>query len=569
MKKILLMGNPNVGKSTFFSRLTGVHVVTANYPGTTVGFTQGYMQLGDEKALVTDVPGTYGLEATSKAEKIAVEMLKQGDVVINVVDATNLERNLHLTLHLIEKNIPLIVALNIWDDARHKGISIDVEKIEKLLGVPVVPTVAVSGEGFKELVSRIPEAVNQKVPERSEEERWLEVGRLVERIQSLQHRHPTVLELMGDASVKPFTGLLIAAMVMFVAFIVIRFIGETLIGHVFEPAFERLWQPLMMQLSARLHPDSFLHSIIIGKLFDGEIDFVQSFGLLTTGLFVPIGMVLPYVFSFYLVLGFLEDFGYLPRLAVLLDHIMHRMGLHGWAIIPTLLGLGCNVPGIMATRILESRKERLITATIISIGVPCAALQAMIWGVVGAHGGKYVGIVYLSLFIAWIILGRILDMVVKGPSPELIMEVPPYRMPSLHTLAQKLWMRMTGFLKEAVPIVLLGILVVNILYYVKLFDVIAEFTAPVITRVFGLPKEAVVAIVVGFLRKDVAIGMLGTLGLTAKQLVVAATVLSMFFPCVATLAVLWKELGLVDTLKSILIMIVSSLIVGGLLNMIL
>ena len=569
MKKILLMGNPNVGKSAVFSRLTGVHVVASNYPGTTVEFTEGTMKLEEEKVVLIDVPGTYGLEATSKAEEIAVEMLEDGGTVINVVDATNLERNLHLTLHLLEKNVPVIVALNVWDDAKHKGIRIDAEKMEEILGVPVVPTVAVTGEGFKALVSRIPEASNPRVAERSEEERWTEVGRIIDEIQSLKHRHHTTLEVLGDASVKPLTGIPIAILVMLAAFKIVRFIGEGLIGYVFEPIFEGLWQPLMMRLSAVLHPGSFLHSIVIGKLIDGDIDFVQSFGLLTTGLFVPIGMVLPYVFSFYLILGFLEDFGYLPRLAVLLDNIMHHMGLHGWAIIPTLLGLGCNVPGIMATRVLEGRREKLIAATIISIGVPCAALQAMIWGLLGDYGGWYVGIVYLSLFVAWVVIGQILNVVLKGESPELVMEVPPYRLPSFLTVTKKLWMRMVGFLKEALPIVLLGVLVVNILYFLKVFDFVADLAAPVITKVFGLPKEAVVAIAIGFLRKDVAIGMLGTLGLTIKQLVVAATVLAMFFPCIATFAVLSKELGLIDTLKSVVIMIVSSLIVGGLLNVIL
>ena len=569
MKRILLMGNPNVGKSAVFSRLTGIHVIVSNYPCTTVEFTQGTMRVEGQKAILVDVPGTYGLEVTSKAEEIAVKMLEDGDAVINVVDATNLERNLHLTLHLLEKNIPLIIALNIWDDAKHKGITIDVKKMEELLGVPVVPTVAVTGEGIKELVSRIPEAFSPEIAERTEEQKWTEAGRIIDKVQSLQHRHHTALEIIGDASVKPLTGIPMAILVMFAVFKLIRFVGEGLIGTVFEPIFGRLWQPLMMQLSSILHPGSFLHSIVIGKLIGGEIDFVQSFGLLTTGLFVPIAMVLPYVFSFYIVLSFLEDFGYLPRLAVLLDNLMHRMGLHGWAIIPMLLGLGCNVPGVMATRVLESRRERLIAATIISIGVPCAALQAMIWGLVGKHGGGYVGIIYLSLFIVWVVLGRFLDIVLKGQSPELIMEVPPYRLPSLQTIAKKLWMRMVAFLKEALPLVLLGVLVVNILYFLKVFDFIANLTSPVITNVFGLPKEAVAAIAIGFFRKDVAVGMLGTLDLTAKQLVVAATVLAMFFPCIATFVVLFKELGIADMFKSILVMLISSLIVGGLLNAIL
>ena len=569
MKKILLMGNPNVGKSAIFSRLTGIRIMASNYPGTTVEFTQGTMRVGTEKAILIDVPGTYGLDANSKAEEIAIEMLKKGDIVINVIDATNLERNLHLTLHLLEKNVPVIIALNIWDDAKHKGIAIDIKKIEKLLGVPVVATVGVTGEGIKDLVLRVPEACNPKVAESTEEEKWMEVGKIINEVQVLQNRHPTVLEILGEASVHPPSGIPIAIMVMYTAFKIIRFIGEGLIGNILDPLFQRFWFPLMTRLSSVLAPESFLHSVIIGNLINGKIDFIQSFGVLTTGLFVPIGMVLPYVFSFYIVLGFLEDFGYLPRLAVLLDNLMHRMGLHGWAIIPTLLGFGCNVPGIMATRILESRRERFIASTIITIGVPCAALQAMIWGLLGKHGSGYVGIVYLSLFVVWIILGRILNAILKGESPTLIMEIPPYRFPILHNVAKKLWMRMVGFLKEAIPIVLLSVLVINILYFLKVFDMIANWTAPVITNVFGLPKEAVAAMTIGFLRKDVAIGMLGTLNLTAKQLTVAATVLAMFFPCIATFAVLVKELGVKDMLKSVFFMLISSVLVGGVLNAIL
>ena len=569
LKRILLMGNPNVGKSAFFSRITGVKAIVSNYPGTTVGFIRGSTRLGEEEVEVIDVPGTYSLEPTNKAEEVAAAMVADGDLVIDVVDATNLERNLYLTLELLERQTPVIVALNFWDDREHRGIEIDVEKLEKLLGVPIVPTVAVSGRGIKELVDRIPEAASPRSPPRSRDERWVAIGNIIEQVQSITHRHHTWLERLEDASIKPVTGLPIAALVLVVSFLVIRFIGESLIGYVMEPVFEHLWAPLMMKLSVLLGSGGFLHDLLIGKLFDGEIDFFQSFGVLTTGLYIPLGAVLPYILSFYLVLGLLEDLGYLPRLAVLLDTIMHRVGLHGYAIIPTMLGLGCNVPAIMATRILESRRERFIAATLISIGIPCAASQAMIFGLVGAHGAQYVAMVYGTLFAVWVVLGLILNRVIKGFSPELLIEIPPYRLPHWRATASKLWMRVYGFLREALPIILAAILVIGILYTLGVFDFIADLTAPVVSGLFGLPKEAVIAIVVGFLRKDVAIGMLAPLSLSAGQLVVGTVVLAMFFPCIAAFVVLARELGVRGMLGATGIMLATATIVGSLLNLVL
>jgi ferrous iron transport protein B len=570
LKKILLMGNPNVGKSAVFSRLTGIRAIVSNYPGTTVSYTRGEMKLGDEKAEVIDVPGTYTLEPTSQAEEIALKMLEGGDVVVNVVNATNLERNLYLTLQLLEKDIPVVVALNIWDDTKHLGIDIDLKKLEQRLGVPVIPTVAVTGQGIKELVEAIPRAVFPQTPPTSSDKRWTRVGRIVEEVQRIRHRHHTWRERLADATVRPLTGGIFAMMVLAASFIVVRFIGEGLINYVLNPIFDNLWAPLIMKLSPLMGGGGgFWHDIVIGKLIDGQIDFVQSFGLLTSGLYVPLGMVLPYVVAFYFVLGILEDTGYLPRLAVLMDNVMHRLGLHGYAIIPTLLGLGCNVPAVLSTRILESRRERFIAATLISIAVPCAALQAMIIGLVGAEGWQYVFLVYGTLFVVWVILGFILNKTVKGFSPELLIEIPPYRLPPWRTVLQKLWMRTRGFLAEAIPIILGAVVVINILYYFGVFDAIANFTAPVVTGLLGLPKEAVTAIAIGFLRKDVALGMLAPLALTSGQLVVGSVVLAMFFPCIATFVVLLRELGVLNMLKAAGIMIVAALAVGGLLNLIL
>jgi ferrous iron transport protein B len=571
MRRILLVGNPNVGKSALFSRLTGTHIIASNYPGTTVEFTKGYLKLGREQAELIDVPGNYSLEPGSKAEEVAVEMLKEGDLVINVVDATNLERNLNLTLQLLERGTPVIVALNMWDDARHRGINIDVAKLEELLRVPVVPTVGVTGRGINELVRRLPEArVPENAPSYStSDERWARVGEIVAQVQSLSHRHHRWYENLEDASSHPVGGIVIALLVLFATFWFVRFIGEAIIGYVAEPLFEWLWTPLLMKLSPALGPESFWHAILIGELIEGKIDYSQSFGLLSAGLYIPFAAVLPYIISFYLALGILEDVGYLPRLAVLMDTIMHRLGLHGYAIIPTILGLGCNVPGIMATRILESRKQRFIAATLISIGVPCAALQAMIMGMVGKQGGQYVAMVYGSLFISWVVIGLILNRAVRGFNPELLVEIPPYRLPPWRVIGEKLWLRIGAFIKEALPIVLGTVLVVNILYIFGLFDAIASIAAPVLTGLWGLPEESVVAILVGFLRKDVAMGMLAPLDLTAKQLVISSTVLAMFFPCLATFVMLARELGARDLFKALGIMIAAALIMGSLQNLVL
>lgn len=579
MRKILLIGNPNVGKSVIFSRLTGVDVIASNYPGTTVEFTKGYLMIGNEKYEVIDVPGTYTLQPTSKAEEIAVEMLTEcsrgstsvseanRDIIVNVVDATNLERNLNLTLQLLNKKLPLILVLNFWDETKHTGILIDDRKLEEILGVPVVPTCAVSGEGIKTLHSRLKEAKTSS-RQYTAEERWNEIGKIVAQVQKTFHRHHTFLERLGDASLRPLTGFPMAVGVMYLSFKIIRFIGEGLIGYVFSPLFEKLWLPVMTKLSSLLGGGGFIHEILLGKLIDGKIDFGQSFGILTTGLFVPLAMVLPYVFSFYLVLSFLEDSGYLPRLGVLVDNLMHHFGLHGLAIIPMLLGLGCNVPGGLATRVLETEREKFIAATLMAICVPCMAQIAMIVGLVGKFGATGLFLVFGSLFVVWIILGILQNQLLKGESPEIFVEIPPYRLPYPGAIIKKMWMRLRWFMREAVPFVLFGVFIANILYLTGIIEIIGKIAQPVVTKVFGLPPESAGALVIGFLRKDVAVGMLAPLGLSMKQLVIASVILAMYFPCVATFAVLIKEFGVKGMCKMTVIMVVSTFITGGILNLV-
>ena len=573
MKKVFLIGNPNVGKSALFSRLTGVHVIASNYPGTTVEFSKGYLRMNGSKTEVIDIPGTYSFHPNSKAEEVANSMIDQAiqnndSIFVNVIDATNLERNLNLTLQLLKKEVPVIVALNFWDKTKPAGVHIEVDKLEKLLKVPIVPTSAISGEGIKNLVVRLKEAKTGTLKFKNGNQ-WSEIGSILSQIQTLSHRHHTFFERIEDISIHPLAGIPLAISILLASFAIIRFIGENLITYVFDPLFNQVWAPIVMKISDFLGNTGFLQGLLIGKLTNGQIDFVESLGLLTTGLYVPIGMVLPYVFSFYIALSFLEDSGYLPRLGVLVDNLMHKLGIHGLAIIPMLLGIGCNVPGAMATRILETRREKFIAATLMAIAVPCMAQTAMIFGLVGSYGAFALAIVFGTLFLVWVVLGLILNRTIRGESPEIFVEIPPYRWPYIKALLKKVWMRIRWFFKEAVPYVLIGVLIVNILYYLGIIEFVGRLTEPLITGIMGLPPEAVGAMIVGFLRKDVAVGMLVPLNLTMKEMITASVVLTMYFPCIATFTVLIKELKIPDMILASIIMMMTTITVGGLLNLIL
>lgn len=568
MKTVVLMGNPNVGKSGVFSRLTGTRVIISNYPGTTIDVARGTTHLGDLPTEVIDAPGTYSLTPTNPAEEVTTEILDKADLIINVVDSTNLERNLYLTLEILERGTPVAIALNLWDEAGHQGITIDVPELERLLGVPVVPTVGLSGQGIRELVEQLEGAkTSRTIQPMTEEERWAAVGRITGAVQTIEHRHHTFRDRLAVASIRPVSGFLIALAVMAATFMAVVAIGEGLAEFVLEPLFD-LYTPLVMQLNDFLGP-GFLREILIGHLIDGEIDYEQAMGLLTTGLFVPFAMILPYIVAFYLALSVLEDTGYLPRLATLVDTFFHRLGMHGHGIISVFLGLGCNVPGAFATRVLETKKQRFIAATLMSISVPCMAQIAMIFGVLGPFGMHYIVMVFATLAIVYISVGLLLSRLVPGECPEIFLEIPPYRMPNLRVTVSKTWMRIRGFVGEAIPYLFLGILLVNLLYTIGFLDWLATAFAPLMEIWLGLPAEATAALLVGFLRKDLAVGMLVPLGMTPLQLVIAVTMLSVYFPCVATFVVLLRELGAKGMAAAVGVMITTALIVGGALRMVL
>lgn len=569
LPRIVLVGNPNVGKSVLFSQLTGTRVVISNYPGTTVEFTSGRLKVGRKVFELVDSPGTYSLEPTCRAEEVTADLVKTADIVVNVVDATNLERNLYLTSQLLEKKVPLLVVLNMVDEAAQKGIALNIPRLRELLVVPVVSTVALSGKGLKELVDALPAAVPGGGKVSSPDARWAWVGYVVNKVQRITHRHQTWLEALELASLRPFTGIHLAAAVLFISFKLIIGLGEFLQEVLLRFFFEPFYLPLAHQISIRLGPGGLWHDLLIGTLVGGEIHLEESMGVLTTGVFVIFGIVLPFLVMFYLILGLLEDCGYLPRLAVITDRMMHRLGLHGFAIIPMILGFGCNVPAVMAARNLESKRERFLACTLLSITIPCAAQMSMVTGLVGRYGGAYLSVIFATLFFIWVVLGLLLDRGLPGYTPSLIMEIPPYRWPHLKSQGQKLSMRLGHFLGEALPFILGGILLINFLHILGVTDFLAALFAPVIQGLLGLPREAASTLFIGFLRKDVAVAMLLPLGLSARQFVVGAVILVTYFPCAATFAILSKELGVKGMAVAAAIMISTSLIAGTLLNLLL
>lgn len=596
---IILVGLPNTGKSLLFSRITGISIITSNYPGSTINFHYGKIKYNNKFYTVIDSPGIYNIKNNDTISKITLDLLKNSKLIINVIDSTQLEKNIPLTLKLIELKVPIVIALNLMDEANYKGIIIDENKLSYLLNVPVIKCTAKTGEGLKKIIQKISEDYNmdnltkiadylpsKKINDLINNNRilnWQKTGEIINQVQQINRKNKTFFDYFEEFSIHPIWGSFLSFFILFFSYVFIRMIGEFLItGEILflntslikfdfgtEYFFNNILKPFLSILSQFLHDNKLLHQLLIGSLINNEIDFVQSFGLLTSGLFIPLGIVAPYIISFYLILSLLEDSGYLPRLAIFVDKLMHYIGLHGYAIIPFFLSFGCNVPGIMATRILESKTQRFIASTIIAISIPCSALQAMIIGLVGHQGFIYVLTIYIILFIAHILIGFILKIICKNFKPELLIEIPPYRIPNIKIFLRKIWNRTVGFIKEALLIIFITTLIVNLLSYFNLFHYIANFFSPLITNLWGMPKESIIPIVVGFLRKDVAIGMLTSIDLTTKQLIIGSVILSMFFPCIASITIFFKEFGLKLSLKAVVITVTFATIFGTLVNQIL
>jgi ferrous iron transport protein B len=569
MKKILLIGNPNVGKSLIFCRLTGTEVIISNYPGTTIEFYKGYLKKDKQIIEVVDLPGTYTLQPTNKAEEVVVDVLEElknkneDFVIVNVIDATNLERNLNLTFQLIKKRLPMIVLLNMWDETKHKGIIIDYKKLEEILGIPMIPTCARTSEGINEFVSRLNEAKVSNF-DYNEEQKWQKIGEVVSQVQKLKHKHHTFLDRLSEITIKPSTGIPFALFVLISTFVIVRFLGENFTSLI-DNLFNKFYLPFIKTAVSKLIPIDFLQKILLGNVTEP----MEGFGILTTGLYIPLVVVFPYLFSFYLVLSILEDIGYIPRLAVMIDIFLHRLGIHGYASVPVLLGLGCKVPGILALRLLETEKEKFLTSVLLLMIAPCMPQTSMILALSVRYGIKYAVFILLVLFFVSVITSFILNKVLKGETKELFVEIPPYRMIDLSLLLKKLYIRMKEFFADAVPLIILGIFIINILDVLGVVKIISERMGVPLSFLLNLPKEISIVLISGFLRKDVSISLLSPFDLTAKQFVVASIFLVLYLPCVSTFFTLVKEQGVKNGLKILVLMFFVAFLISFIVNLIL
>ncbi|KXA89022.1 hypothetical protein AKJ65_04735 [candidate division MSBL1 archaeon SCGC-AAA259E19] len=636
-----LAGNPNVGKSVIFHRVTGLGVIISNYPGTTVEVAEGNTNYKDEKIHIVDLPGIYSLGAVAEDELVArKEILEEDlDVIIDIIDATNLERNLYLTLQLLELERPMIIALNQYDAALQEGIKIDSKTLSEELGVPVIPTVATRGENVSEAFAKAIELGSKgETPKKTVKmgkDLEKSIRKLTEVIDDNLESTPfdipprglAIKLLEGDSDVielipKSESGEIILEEARRLAKVIQEEHGERAAFRIarerhgianliakkatkrttVQPSFsERLSQwttepktgvPIMIGvflglLALLFFGGGFLEKILVDGWSDyvaphlagffnwvapnAEIAEALNIGI-NQGMEGILAVMIPFILTFFLALAILEDSGYLPRMAFVMDSAMHKIGLHGKAVVPMLGGFGCNVPAIMATRGLNTRRERLISSFLITM-IPCSARTAVILGTVGVFVGIFPALAIYGIVIGLILLvGLILNRTLSGESSGMIMEIPPLRRPALKPVLFKTWTRMKRFVYFATPLLLLGSLLIGGLDASGTMNSIVNPLSPLTVGLLGLPAVTIIPLLYGLIRKEGALVLLvavagpSQLGgfMSLLQLFVFALVVTIYVPCIATFGALGKEIGWKEAILITLATIGLALLVGGL-----
>jgi ferrous iron transport protein B len=603
---IAMAGQPNSGKSTLFNQIAGYKTVTSNFPGKTVKYTKTAVRFSGRILDIVDLPGTYSLTSFDLAEVEARKYLmkNEADVVVNVVDASLLSRSLELTIQITELNVPMVLCLNMMDEAERKGIHIDTHQLEDILGVPVVSAIAVKGKGIREVFqAAIKTAETRKRPRKVEYSKDIEdiVNELGKTIEDESERLDIPSRLFALKLLENDQYFLKYMKTPQMLETVRNLQGELEEGHgrpsdvvisserhaqamnifesvttVTEPEIsvrDRLDDVLMHKYIGYLSLAVILYGLFnivfgIGQVLEAVIlDFFESVtpllavyldGLslnLTEGVVEGfaggVGIVLPYLVPFLIGLALLEDVGYLPRIAFLMDTFLHRIGLHGKAIIPVILGYGCTVPAIMATRILESDRDRFITAAISTL-IPCAARTTIILGLVAFFISANAALgLYIFNMIVIVALGLVLSRFMPEITPGLILEMPSYHVPSLKSVLLKTWLRVREFIYIAWPLLIGGSIVLSVLSYTGLDSYVNRALSP-LTLLLGLPAAVGITLVFGILKKELSLVMLiQALGtsrlldvLTKTQILTFSVFVIFYVPCVATLGVLAKEFGM-------------------------
>jgi ferrous iron transport protein B len=609
---IVFIGQPNSGKSTLFNAVAGLKAETSNFPGTTVEHTHSKVTFKGKVLNIIDLPGTYSLNPSGEVEKVALTHLfvEKPDLVVNVIDTSILGRSLEMTLELIELGYPLVVVLNMLDLAERKGIEVDIEKMTDLLGVPVVPVIATRGRGIKELLDTILTTLGEKkTPSPIEwskdvEDKIVELKKLIPSdFPVVSNKRFTAVKMIETERL--FFNKMLMEINPFLKKSLDNIRGELEAGHN-APAYEviaaerhhlafkifeassRVTRRKKIDWTERVD-DVIMHPllgylILIGvflafffvifevgnpleELLLGPVNSLRSYlavhmgrGLLfylAEGLIQGIGggvaIVLPYFIPLLFMMSLLEDIGYLARASFLMDTFMHRIGLHGNSVSPFILGFGCNVPAVVSTKILGSRRDRIITTLLIPF-VPCSARTTIILALIAFYLGPVwaLGFYIFNIFLLGV-LGRILSFFFKEPSPGLILEIPTLKMPSLKNMARKTFVQLRAFIKFAWPILIVGSVILALMQFFKLDTYVNLVLSPLVAKALGLPQELGVTLVFGFLRKELSlVMMLQALGvgyqdlmnvITYQQMVIFVVFISFFIPCLSTVAIIWREVG--------------------------
>lgn len=568
MKRLILVGNSNVGKSVIFNFLTQTYATVSNYPGTTVALTKGKIVVEGKSIEVVDTPGINSLIPQSDDERVTRDLLLESSaaVILQIADAKNLERALAISHQLKEQNLPFMLVVNMNDEAIARGIEVDAEALEKELRVPVIKTVAIRKEGLEKIIPRLGEARAEKETIRDVESglrhQWAQkmVEGCVSKNCREKNRSQTLLERW---TIHPVGGLVVLAGVLELVYLFVgKFGAGTAVDFMENKIFGNTISPAAIWLVDHLLPFTFFHNLLVGE-----------YGLITMGLSYGIAIVFPIVTTFFIAFSLMEDSGYLPRLAVMVNKLFKGMGLNGKAVLPMVLGLGCDTMATMTTRILETRKQRLIVTMLLALAVPCSAQLGILLGIFGSLPmwtfGVWLGVIIGIMFG----VGFTMNKILPGENGAFVMELPPLRWPQAGNVLKKTLSRIEWYVKEALPLFLLGTLILFILDALKLLTVIQRAAEPLVVSLLGLPKEAANAFLIGFLRRDYGatgfFDMYRDGNLSVIQTLVALVVITLFVPCIANVFMMIKEHGRGVALKMVCFIFPFAFFVGGILNWIL